>query len=498
MKIVILRGGRERRRSPREAGAMAPAAVSSRERGVLAIEADGHWVLINMSPAVAHQLEVDERLGRHDGLPDAPVRALVLTDAQVDHVGGLLSLRDGAPINLYATPVVFEELTTSLPVLPVLQHYCGVHWHVVPVAGDRHVAQFQVEGLPSDSDWEVIALSLDQWRLLAAGAAIGGNVRVGLEDNFYLAPGQMARSNGDLVEKGGAAQQLRGLYFADGVNGTPSRPLYTCTQGPGYPVCNTNYSTSPSLLSATPFAVANTDITAGDLSIDSRIVQPLTVRETGDGRFQLIAGERRLRAARLAGLTHVPAYVRTADDTAMLEMALVENIQREDLDAIEVAITYQRLIEECSLTQEQLSDRVGKQRSTVANYLRLLRLPAEIQLGIRNRNMTMGHARTLVNIEDPKRQIDIFYHIINEDLSVRATEDLVRHVQAEASKDPARAEKKKKLNTEFDELAGQLSTLFSTPVQFRINEKGRGKIVIPFADGDEMERIISMLDKLNM
>lgn len=128
---------------------MAPAAVSTRERGVLAIEADGHWVLINMSPAVAHQLEVDERLGRHDGLPDAPVRALVLTDAQVDHVGGLLSLRDGAPINLYATPVVFEELTTSLPVLPVLQHYCGVHWHVVPVAGDRHVAQFQVEGLPS-------------------------------------------------------------------------------------------------------------------------------------------------------------------------------------------------------------------------------------------------------------------------------------------------------------------------------------------------------------
>lgn len=227
------------------------------------------------------------------------------------------------------------------------------------------------------------------------------------------------------------------------------------------------------------------------------IVQPLTVRETGDGRFQLIAGERRLRAARMAGLTHVPAYVRTADDTAMLEMALVENIQREDLDAMEVAITYQRLIEECSLTQEQLSDRVGKQRSTVANYLRLLRLPAEIQLGIRNRSLTMGHARTLVNIEDPTKQINIFYHVIQEDLSVRATEDLVRHFQSQAAKDPAKEDKRKKLNSEYGELAGQLSKLFASEVQFRINEKGRGKIVIPFLDNDEMERIIALLDKLN-
>jgi len=227
------------------------------------------------------------------------------------------------------------------------------------------------------------------------------------------------------------------------------------------------------------------------------IVQPLTVRESEDGRYQLIAGERRLRAARMAGLTHVPAYIRTADDTAMLEMALVENIQREDLDAMEVAITYQRLIEECSLTQEQMSDRVGKQRSTVANYLRLLRLPAEIQLGIRNRNLTMGHARTLVNIDDPAKQINVFYHIIQEDLSVRATEDLVRHIQSGAVKDPVRGELKKKLNTEYEVLAGQLSKLFESDVQFRINEKGRGKIVIPFSDSDEMERIIALLDKLN-
>ena len=227
------------------------------------------------------------------------------------------------------------------------------------------------------------------------------------------------------------------------------------------------------------------------------IVVPLTVRETGEGRYQLIAGERRLRAARMAGLTHVPAYVRTADDTAMLEMALVENIQREDLDAVEVAITYQRLIEECSLTQEQLSDRVGKQRSTVSNYLRLLRLPAEIQLGIRNGNLSMGHARTLVNIDDPAKQIDIYYHIIREDLSVRATEELVRQLQSAAGRDPAKSEKRKKLNTEFEELGKQLSGLFGTEVQFRINEKGRGKITIPFSDSDEMERIIAMLDKLN-
>lgn len=227
------------------------------------------------------------------------------------------------------------------------------------------------------------------------------------------------------------------------------------------------------------------------------IVVPLTVRETAEGRYQLIAGERRLRAARMAGLTHVPAYIRTADDTAMLEMALVENIQREDLDAIEVAITYQRLIEECSLTQEQLSDRVGKQRSTVANYMRLLRLPAEIQLGIRNRNLSMGHARTLVNIEDPAKQINVFYHIIEEDLSVRATEELVRHLQGGSSRDPVKEEKKKRLNTEYEEVARQLSSLFRSEVQFRINEKGRGKIVIPFDDGDEMERIIGLLDKLN-
>lgn len=227
------------------------------------------------------------------------------------------------------------------------------------------------------------------------------------------------------------------------------------------------------------------------------IVQPLTVRETTAGRFQLIAGERRLRAARLAGLTHVPAYIRTADDQAMLELALVENIQREDLDAVEVAISFQRLIEECRLTQEQLSDRVGKQRSTVANYLRLLKLPAEIQLGIKNKQLMMGHARTLVNIEDPKKQINVYYKIIDGELSVRQSEELVRHLQAEKSKDPEKIEKKKKLNEDFSQLSAHLKKIFSAKVNFRINEKGQGKIVIPFDSTDEMERILGVFDRIN-
>ncbi len=227
------------------------------------------------------------------------------------------------------------------------------------------------------------------------------------------------------------------------------------------------------------------------------IVQPLTVRESANGRYQLIAGERRLRAAKLAGLTHVPAFVRTADDQAMLELALVENIQREDLDAVDVAISYQRLIEECRLTQEQLSDRVGKQRSTVANYLRLLKLPPEIQLGIKNKQLSMGHARTLINIEDPKKQIKVYYRILDNDLSVRSTEELVRTLQVETLKDPAKAEKKKKLNDDFIQLSQHLEKIFTSKVNFRINEKGKGKIVIQFESPEEMERILGVFDRLN-
>lgn len=255
-------------------------------------------------------------------------------------------------------------------------------------------------------------------------------------------------------------------------------------------------------IEANPFQPRTTfdESTLGELAASIKklgIVQPLTVRENGNGGFQLISGERRLRAARLAGLTHVPAYIRTADDQAMLELALVENIQREDLDAVEVAISFQRLIEECRLTQEQLSERVGKQRSTVANYLRLLKLPAEIQLGLKNKQLMMGHARTLINIEDPKKQINVYYKIIDGDLSVRQTEELVRHVQSSDFRDNTKSEKKKKLNQDFAQLTDHLNKLFETKVNFRINELGKGKIVIPFDSPDEMERILGVFDRLN-
>jgi ParB family chromosome partitioning protein len=193
----------------------------------------------------------------------------------------------------------------------------------------------------------------------------------------------------------------------------------------------------------------------------------------------------------------VPAYIRTADDQAMLELALVENIQREDLDAIEVAISFQRLIEEVRLTQEELSERVGKQRSTIANYLRLLKLPAEIQLGIKNKHLMMGHARTLINIDDPKKQISVYYKIIDGDLSVRQAEELVRQLQTEIVKDPAKSERKKKLNQDFAQLSEHLNKIFSAKVNFRINEQGKGKIVIPFENPEDMERILGVFDRLN-
>jgi len=225
------------------------------------------------------------------------------------------------------------------------------------------------------------------------------------------------------------------------------------------------------------------------------IIQPITVRAIENDRYQLITGERRYRAALLAGIQTIPAYIRLADDQAMLELALVENIQREDLDAIEVAISYQRLIEECQLTQENLSERVGRKRSTISNYLRLLKLPAEIQLGIRENKISMGHARTLVNIEDPELQIEAYYKTIQDDLSVRKVEELVREIHKKGTQDPLKIERKKQIIRDFEDLQSQLSSFFATDVQFRMNEHGKGKIVIPFEDGKELERIMGILDK---
>ncbi len=226
------------------------------------------------------------------------------------------------------------------------------------------------------------------------------------------------------------------------------------------------------------------------------IVQPLTVRRIDGGRYQLIAGERRFRASKLAGLDTVPSYVRDADDDAMLEMALVENIQREDLDPIEVAISYQRLIEECSLTQESLSDRIGKKRSTIANYLRLLRLPAEIQLGLRENQITMGHARALINMADVEAQLKLFEEVIKNDYTVRKVEELVRVLsQAEGTTSPEK--KAQEVPAEYGELKQQLSNFFKTNIQFSRGTNGKGKIVIPFRSDEELEKIINILDKAN-
>jgi len=225
------------------------------------------------------------------------------------------------------------------------------------------------------------------------------------------------------------------------------------------------------------------------------IIQPITVRKVNGGSYQLITGERRFKAARMAGMETIPAYVRLAEDQNMLEMALVENIQREDLDSIEVAISYQRLIEEVNLTQENLSERVGKKRSTISNYLRLLKLPAEIQLGIRDRLISMGHARALVNIPDPNVQLEIYQKIIKDDLSVRRVEELVRRsVNARAPRQPG--EETGSSAAEYSELKDHLSRFFKAEVDFRRNNKGSGRIVIPFASDQDLERILALLDRI--
>jgi len=228
------------------------------------------------------------------------------------------------------------------------------------------------------------------------------------------------------------------------------------------------------------------------------IIQPITLRKIDDDQYQIIAGERRFRASKLAGLTSIPAFVRTADDEAMLEMALVENIQREDLDAIEIALSYQRLIDECKLTQESLSDRVGKKRSTVTNYLRLLKLPARIQKGIVEKNISMGHARALVNIQDSEMQLMIYDEIIKNEFSVRRVEEIVRNYNENAdSFQPTEKVKSQKFPTEYQDLNSHLSKHFQSKVDFRMDQTGKGKIIIPFASTKDLERILGILDKLD-
>jgi ParB family transcriptional regulator, chromosome partitioning protein len=226
------------------------------------------------------------------------------------------------------------------------------------------------------------------------------------------------------------------------------------------------------------------------------VIQPITVRETENGRYQLITGERRIRAARIAELSSIPAFVRKANDQGMLEMALVENIQREDLNAIEIALTYQRLVDECELTQESLSQRVGKKRATVSNYMRLLRLPAEIQLGIRSEKISMGHARALIGIEDDKAQLKLYYRIIDEELSVRTTEELSQKAQKEVPEEPIRKAVASDYAKNYETLKNHLAGFFQTGVDLKRSAKGSGKIIISFGSDDELERIIGIFDRL--
>lgn len=228
------------------------------------------------------------------------------------------------------------------------------------------------------------------------------------------------------------------------------------------------------------------------------IIQPLSLRKSGPDSYQIIAGERRYRAAIIAGLNRVPAYIRTASEAELTEMALIENIQREDLNAIEIALTFKKLIDQYALTQERLSERIGKKRATIANFLRLLKLPAEVQLGLRDKRVDMGHARALLSIESPTDQLRVYNSIITEGLSVRAVERIAQELR-EGNNSKRENDKKEKPNrpsADFDILRQHLQTTFNTPVQFSCNAKKKKKIAFTFKNVDELERLISIFDGL--
>lgn len=226
------------------------------------------------------------------------------------------------------------------------------------------------------------------------------------------------------------------------------------------------------------------------------IIQPLSLRKVGADQYQIIAGERRYRAAKLAGLSSVPAYIRTANDTELTEMALIENIQREDLNAIEIALTFKKLIDHYNLTQERLSERIGKKRATVANFLRLLRLPADVQLGLRDKRIDMGHARALLSVEDPKVQLKLYEEILKEGLSVRRVEELAKKFREGVQEEPDVPKKATQTfsNKDFDILRDHLSSRFSTAVKVSCDASGKGKIAFSFKNEDELQRLIAIFD----
>ena len=228
------------------------------------------------------------------------------------------------------------------------------------------------------------------------------------------------------------------------------------------------------------------------------IIQPITLRQIDDNRFQIIAGERRWRASQIAGLTAIPAYIRTISDESIMEMALVENIQREDLNAIEIALAYQHLLENDGMTQENVSERVGKSRAAIANYLRLLRLPAQIQLSLQKKEIDMGHARALLSLDSPSLQIKLYREIMKNNYSVRKVEEMVNLLKS-GEKIPSGSTKivpKNPLPEEFNVLKDRLSSFLNTKVQFSCNPKGKGKISIPFNSEEDLERILTLFDQL--
>lgn len=226
------------------------------------------------------------------------------------------------------------------------------------------------------------------------------------------------------------------------------------------------------------------------------LIQPITVRRMSENSYQLISGERRLRASKMAGLTEIPAYVRTANDQQMLEMALIENIQRENLNAIEVALSFQRMIDECNLKQEELGDRVSKNRSTVTNYLRLLRLPPSIQASIRDNRISMGHARALIGVPEVEKQLFLHQEIIRKGLSVRKVEEMVRKLQQEANeKNNPQKKKAQPQSFQFKKIEDDLATKFATRVKLSVAaDKSKGSIQIPFNSEDDLNRILELLD----
>lgn len=228
------------------------------------------------------------------------------------------------------------------------------------------------------------------------------------------------------------------------------------------------------------------------------LVQPVTLRDNGDGSYLIIAGERRFRAAKMAGLQTIPAYIRTAGDESIMEMALIENIQREDLNSMEIALAYQHLIEQYSLTQEDLSKRIGKKRTTVANYLRLLKLPALVQVALQNKEIDMGHARALLALDDPKKQLKLFDEIQKHDYSVRKVEEMAKAMnEGETVKGKERViARAGKLPEEYVPLRQHLSDVFKTKIQMSCSEKGKGKISIPFSNESELEHIMELLDRI--